>query len=246
MRLTFLSALFHLRDNLTELFRPRIAPACFLILCSLFALPVQAGVLAQDQLIMPLSPSSPGPHLKLPITGAIDPNKPIWVAYQLIAVSAADEPVGKIVLEGSPEGVPVDIKDLKVVFLADKLQQTKSAGTIGTQLEAQVGKRTPQELAEVMGPELYAAYVALNEKRGAILQGIKVKKYGPMGNNEPLLLVSVEVAEGIQPLLVKVTAGQGDMPPDIQAAADSELSPSHLAWGALAIFLVLVWFRRRR
>jgi len=73
-----------------------------------------------------------------------------------------------------------------------------------------------------------------------------VKKYGPMGNNEPLLLVSVEVAEGIQPLLVKVTAGQGDMPPDIQAAADSELSPSHLAWGALAIFLVLVWFRRRR
>lgn len=216
------------------------------ILFCILTLPAQAVILAEDQLIMPLAPSSPGARISLPLTAPFDKTKPVWAAYQLIAVTAADTPSGKIVLEASPEGVPVDLKDLKIVFLADRLQQSRSAGTVGTLLEAQIGKRTPEELTDIMGPELYEAYVALNEKRGAILQGMKVRQYGPLGDQPPLLMVSVEGAEGIQPLLVKITVGQGEMPPEIQAAADFSLSPSHLAWGALAIFLVLCWSRWRR
>lgn len=220
-------------------------PGGVIVLCSFLAASAQAGVVAEDQLITPLAPSTFRNHIKLSAE-SLDPAKPIWVAYQLIAVSASDNPTGKIVLEASPEGVPVDIKDLKVVFLADKLKQSESAGTIGTLLEAQVGKRSPQELTEVLGPELYAAFQALNEKRGAILQGTKVKTYGPTGTSDATMLVSIEVAEGMQPMLIKVTMGQGDMPPEVAAAAETRLPLSTLLLGALGIGIALAWFRWRR
>lgn len=216
------------------------------LLCVVLSTSARAVILAEGQLLTPLAPSSPGKELRLLLTSPLDPAKPVWAAYQIIALSASDAPKGEIIMEASLEGVPVDIKELKVVFMADRLEQSRSAGTIGTLLEEQSGKRSPQELTESMGPELYAAFQALNEQRGTILQGMRVRTYQPPGNPEALLMVSVDSASGIHPLLLKVTVGQGDMPPDIAAAAETRFSPSTLAGGVLALFLVMAWFRWRR
>lgn len=236
---------FSLRSVFRRLLQLFPLPGGVIILCCVLAASAQAGVVAEDQLFTPLAPSSPRNNVRLSAE-SLDPAKPIWVAYKLIAVSASDNPTGKIVLDAAPEGVPVDIKDLKVVFLAENLKQSESAGTIGKQLEAQVGQRSPQELTEILGPELYAAFLALNEKRGTILQGTKVKTYGPTGTSDATLLASIDAAEGMQPMLIKVTMGQGDMPPELAAAAETRLPLSTLLLGALGIGIALTWFRSRR
>lgn len=209
-----------------------------------------AAVLATEQILMPLTPANPRANAQIVPAGAVDPSKPMWVSYKLVAVSAADKPSGAIVLDVGFEGVPTPITESKVLFDAGKLTRSASAGTIGQRLQEQAGQRTPQQLLEVFGPDLYASYQALNQKRGSILQGTVLRQHPAPGKTAPRLLVSVDRASGMQPVLVQVTLGQGDVPPEHRAGAESSGGMSTaskfgaaLALPALGLF---VWLRRRR
>lgn len=208
---------------------------------------VHAAVLVTQQWIMPMAPVTPKGGLQVAVTGSVDPAKPVWVVYQLLAVSAADKPSGSIVLDASLEGVATPITETRVVFAADKLERSKSAGTIGEKLAAQVGQRTPQELTEALGPELYEAYKALNEKRGAILQGTVVKTMPAPGKRDLRLLASIERASGMQPAQIVVTLGQGEMPAGLSASASSSGKAERIVAGVLGLAIAAYfWFRRRR
>jgi hypothetical protein len=208
---------------------------------------LQAAVLVTQQWIMPMAPVTPKGGLQIAVTGTVDPAKPVWVVYQLLAVSAADKPSGSIVLDASLEGVATPISETRVVFAADKLDRSKSAGTIGEKLAAQVGQRTPQELTEALGPELYEAYKALNEKRGAILQGSVVKTLPAPGKRDLRLLASIERASGMQPAQIVVTMGQGEIPSSLTASASSSGRAERIVAGVLGLAIAaFFWFRRRR
>jgi MYXO-CTERM domain-containing protein len=209
---------------------------------------LQAAVLVTQQWIMPMAPVTPKGGLQIAVTGTVDPAKPVWVVYQLLAVSAADKPSGSIVLDASLEGVATPITETRVVFAADKLDRSKSAGTIGEKLAAQVGQRTPQELTEALGPELYEAYKALNEKRGAILQGTVVKTLPAPGKRDLRLLASIERASGMQPAQIVVTMGQGEMPSGLTASTSSSSGRAErIVAGVLGLAIAaFFWFRRRR
>ncbi len=207
---------------------------------------VQGAVVAETQLLTPLAPAVANPHARLSSAAPLDPAKPVWVAYTLMAVSASDDPDGVIVIDAALEGVPVDLRDMKVIFRADDLQRHQSAGTIGQQLEAQIGTRSPQELEETFGKELYAAYKALNEKRGSILQGTIVKTYAAPGQPEATLLATVERAEGMQPMMVAFAMGQGDLPPELKAAQQSWILLAGKLFGVLLVgWFVLSRLRKR-
>ena len=208
---------------------------------------VQAAVLATQQWIMPLAPVSPKGGLQVGVSGTVDPAKPVWVVYQLLAVSAADKPSGSIALDASLEGVATPITASRVVFSADKLDRSKSAGTIGEKLAAQIGQRTPQELIESMGADLYEAYKALNEKRGAILQGTVVKTLPAPGKRDLRLLASIERASGMQPVNIVITLGQGDMPAGLTASGSSSGRAERIVAGVLGLAIAaFFWFRRKR
>ena len=66
------------------------------------------------------------------------------------------------------------------------------------------------------------ALEALNEKRGAILTGVVVKTLPPIGTDSGTLNISIERAEGFQPVLVKVVAGQGDVPAELQTPVEQK------------------------
>lgn len=89
-----------------------------------------------------------------------------------------DKPTGTIVLDAALDGIPTSLADSMVVSSAETLKRSSSGGTIGKELEAQIGVQTPEHLQEAFGPELYAAYKALDEKRGSILSGRIVKVFG--------------------------------------------------------------------
>lgn len=220
--------------------------ALFALTLSLAAPAALAGVLVTQQWIMPTAPITPKGGLQIAISGAVDPAKPIWVVYQLLALSADDKPSGMIALDGLVEGVNTPIMESRVVFSADKLGKAKSAGTIGEKLSAQIGPRSPQELKELMGAELYEAFNALNQKRGAILQGTVVKNLPPPGKSDSRLLVSLERVTGMQPAQIVVTVGQGDIPAGLATKSSSGLAErvviALVAFGAAAFW----WIRRRR
>jgi hypothetical protein len=207
-----------------------------------------AAVLATQQWIMPMAPVTPKGGLQLSATGAVDPAKSVWVVYQLLAVSASDKPSGSIVLDASLEGVSTPITESRVVFAADKLDRSKSAGTIGEKLAAQIGQRSPQELTEALGADLYEAYKALNEKRGSILQGTVVKTLPAPGKRDVRLLASIERASGMQPAQIVVTMGQGEMPAGLAASASSSSGRAErIVAGVLGLVIAaFFWFRRRR
>lgn len=200
-----------------------------------FTTPAQATVVAEGQLITPLAPAAPEREIRLVNTAPLDPSKPVWVVYSLIAVSDSDKPKGRIVLDAMLEGVPTDIMDTKVIFSAGDLKKSASAGTIGQQLEAQMGQRTPEQLTEDFGPDLYAAYKALNEKRGSILQGAIVKTYNPVGGADAMLLASVARVEGMQPMLVTFTMGQGEVPAALKAQESSRIPSIAIILGILFV-----------
>ncbi|MEO8751194.1 MAG: hypothetical protein ABI624_00790 [Casimicrobiaceae bacterium] len=196
---------------------------------------------------MPLSPSAESNRLQLTSTVPLDPNKPVWVSYELFAASASEKPTGSIVLDASLEGVPTPVADSIVVFSAEELTRTASAGTIGATLEAQIGKRTPEELAEAFGPELYAAFKALNEKTGSMLSGTMVKVYRSPGTTEARLLVSVEKATGMQPVLINITMGQGDLPAKREAPTSGSKFKMEAVIGSAVLFVIsLIWLLMRR
>lgn len=217
-----------------------------LVLLPLFVASVNAGVLANGQLVTPTIPDA-DTSISIHVPPSFDPNKPVWAIYQLVAISAQSEPVGEVVLDSSFEGVLTPIVDSVVIFKADDLKVDKSAGTLGDQLKALVGERSPEELKAIFGEDMYAAYEALNKKEGAYLTGAITKTYHPGGKKDLVLLTSMERTKGIQPVLISVVIGQGEIPAQYQNAAGNSLAKDKLVAAIIAFFLLLFfWFIKRR
>ncbi|PUA27243.1 MAG: hypothetical protein B0W54_11595 [Cellvibrio sp. 79] len=205
----------------------------------------QAGVLVTRQILTPLIPDAES-NISILVPSGVDPDKPVWAVYQLVAISADSDPQGEVVIDSSFEGVPTAINESIVIFNANNLTINKSSGTLGEQLKAQVGERSPEELKEIFGVEMYAAYAALNRKEGSYLTGSMIKTYHPDGKKELILLTSVERANGIQPVLISVVIGQGDIPAQYRNSGNS-LAKDKLVAVMIAFFLGLfIWFIRRR
>lgn len=202
-------------------------------------------VLATEQLLTPLSPESVS-NASIHVPKPFDPNKPVWVVYQLVAVSAASNPEGEIVIDSSFEGVPTPINDSVVILKARDLKIDHSAGELESQLQALVGKRSPEELIEIFGEDLYEAYAALNKKEGAYITGNIIKMYNPGGRTDLVLLASVERASGIQPVLINIIVGQGDIPKQYQDSSGSLAKDKLVAVIIGLLVIVFFLFMRRR
>jgi len=170
---------------------------------------------------VPLAPAG-SPHLTLPMPATLDPDEEVWVAYRMIAVSANPDPTRDIVVSGSFDGAKTPLGEMTVVFTPSRMQKTASAGTIGQRLEAAYGKRTDAELVSALGQGLFDAYVALNRKSGAILQGAVLKTLPAPGADRPPLLVTVERDSDQHPVGLEVIVGQGDLPADVKTAVDPQ------------------------
>lgn len=217
------------------------------MILSLFLIATARGdVLATGQLITPLSPDATS-NLDIHLPQTFDPGKPVWAVYQMVAVSADSDPEGEIVIDSSFEGVPVPISDSIVIFKAGNLDVDHSAGTLGQQFEALVGQRSPEELIEIFGAELHEAYVALNNKKGSYLTGNIARVYQHGGKADLVLLARVERATGIQPVMVNVVVGQGDIPAQYQKSSSASLAKDKLMMAVIAFLLALIfWFIKRR
>ena len=199
-----------------------------------------AGVLATQQLPTPLAPGMSS-SLSIPVPPNVDPNAPIWVAYRVLALSADASPNGEIVLDGSFEGVATPINASIVLFNADAMTVSTSAGTIKQQFDALFGQRSPEQMKTLLGTELHAAYAAANAGTGRILDGTIVKTLPALGKNDGILLVSVERASGIQPVGVFVSVGQGD-PPAASTGGNGNPESSPAYWiGRVLGIAVFVW-----
>ena len=182
-----------------------------------FGPPAHSAILATDQLHIPFAPQAPRKALSLQVT-SIDPNKPIWVSYTLRAISASERPSGELVLDAAFERILVPLTDSLVLFAADQMNSLPRTGTFGASFEAQVGQRSQEELAEVFGPELNSAIQALSAKKGSILGKTIVKTYAPTGRDEVRLLASFTKASTLQPILLTVVVGQGEIPAESKDA----------------------------
>lgn len=212
-----------------------------LALFASLAAPVHAGALATGQLIVPLAPDAESRlHMVLPPGLAAD--QPVWVVYDLVALAPDASGEGEIGLEGSLEGVITPVGDMLVTFHADDMAANVSAGTVPERLEQIAGRREPAELRAIMGAEMYAAYEALNAGTGRILTGRIVRHLPAPGRSEGPLLVSVERADGIQPLALQVTTGQGELPASLRPATGGTwaFTLGRIAGGLLFLWL-LYW-----
>jgi hypothetical protein len=180
----------------------------------------QAGVLATELLPMPLAPEMKS-STQLYLPEAFDPKQPTWVSYTLIAVSPTDEPEGQVVVTGMFEREPTAPTAGTVLFEPRDLRVTTSAGTIQQQFEQNFGKRSESELRSIWGDAMYDAYVAVNAGTGRLLDGIAVRELPPLSQGDPILLVSVENAKGIQPAGLLITVGQGEIPAEHQPNVES-------------------------
>ncbi len=189
-----------------------------LSLCA--SLPALAGALATDVLIMPLAPEMSSSK-QIPMPEGFDPKQPTWIAYQVYALSPTDTPDGKIVVTGMFEREPTSPSASTVLFEPRDLRVTESAGTIDDQFEAQFGQRSEQELRATWGDEMYEAYGAVNAGTGRMLDGTANRELPPLSQGDPILLVSVERAEGILPAGLLVTVGQGEIPAHLQPNVES-------------------------
>jgi len=204
----------------------------------------RSEVLATGQLVTPLSPDATS-SLDIHIPQPFNSDKPLWAVYQLVAVSAAADPVGEIVIDSSFEGVLTPINESIVIFKVRDLKVDRSAGELETQLQALVGKRSPDELKEIFGDALYEAYLALTKKEGAYLSGNITKVYEPGGRSELVLMASVERASGIQPVMINIVVGQGDIPKQYQDSSGS-LARDKLVAVIIALLVIAFFFFIRR
>lgn len=179
-----------------------------------------AGVLATELLPMPLAQEMKS-STQLYLPDSYDPKQPTWVSYQLMAVSPTADPAGQVVVTGMFEREPTSPAASTVLFEPRDLRITESAGTIQQQFEQNFGKRSESELRATWGDAMYDAYVAVNAGTGRLLDGTAVRELPPLSQGDPILLVSVENAKGIQPAGLLVTVGQGEIPPEHQPNVES-------------------------
>jgi hypothetical protein len=180
----------------------------------------QAGVLATELLPMPLAPEMKS-STQLHLPEAFDPKQPTWVSYKLLAVSPTADPEGQVVVTGMFEREPTSPTSGTVLFEPRDLRVTTSAGTIQQQFEQNFGQRSEAELRATWGDAMYDAYVAVNAGSGRLLDGTAVRTLPPLSQGDPILLVGVENARGIQPAGLLITVGQGDIPAEHQPNVES-------------------------
>lgn len=221
---------------------------CVVAAALLLASPVSlAGSLTSGVLVAPLAPGQTE-DLSLGMPPGFAADQEVWVVYDLVALSRDDKDVGEIVMEQAFESVMTPATSLYAIFHADDMESGKSAGTIAQRLEEVAGHREPAELQRLMGAELYAAYESVNAGKGRILTGRLVKRLPAPGKADTPLMISVERAEGIQPLALSVTVGQGNLSPEFQPKTEDSWAYKAGYFAGLAFFgwLVLHFFRRRK
>jgi len=205
----------------------------------------KAGVLATDRIVAPLPPNAPQSRLS-PTVNGVDPDAPVWVRYELIAVSAAARPEGAVVLDAAFEAIPVNITKARVVFSPNELRIQKGDAALAAKLDEQLGGRSAENLQGDLGTELGTAYAALQRGEGSVLHGTKTVLYPATGQRELVLLASIVRTDDLQPLVVSVTIGQGEPPAEdpleVTQARDKVVAGLIGLLGALAYF----WFRRSR
>lgn len=128
-----------------------------------------------------------------------------------------------------------------VLFEPRDLRVTTSAGTIQQQFEQSFGKRSESELRTTWGDAMYDAYVAVNAGTGRMLDGTAVRELPPLSQGDPILLVRVENAKGLQPAGLLITVGQGEIPvehrPNVESTAAFQLG---LGLGRMLPILLLI------
>lgn len=192
-----------------------VIAALVLLACPL----ARAGTLATAMVNVPLAPGSrPGASITLP---GLDPSRPVWVAYRVIALSADARPRGEVVMEASFEGVATPVSDLYARMEADDMD-VGSGDAVGTQLQQITGGRSTAELKAAFGEDLHAAYEAVVAGRGATLDGKRVQTLPAPGQADVPLDVTVSRASGMQPVLVAITVGQGDVPADVAPSVEKQ------------------------
>ncbi len=207
--------------------------------------PVQAEVLATKQLLTPLIPDA-SRHMSVPVAVAHDPQKPVWVVYQLVGISAESDPEGEVVVDASFEMVPIPITDSVLIFKASDMKIETSAGALDEQVKAMIGERSPDEMREIFGEEMYAAYLALSKKEGSYLIGNITKTY-EVGEPEGLsLLTSVARARGVQPVVLNVIIGQGDIPEQYRNSFMSSLEADKVVAAIISLLLAVFFIFRRK
>ena len=208
---------------------------------------VQAEVLNQVTIVAPASPITSPSQLNISALKKYDAQKEIWVTYSLVAVSELEKPSGKIVIEAMPEGVMVPMSDTKVVFSADDMNLGKTSGQFKQAFEKEAGVRPISELNETFGVNLTKAIIAMKENKGAVLTQNITKHYPAPGKNDLRLLTSFEKIEGIQPAIITITMGQGDIPTTYQkdfagkTGSHSRLFKTILGLLALLVAAVVVY-----
>lgn len=207
---------------------------------------VHGQTLGKSQLLMPLAPAMES-RLNIPVQGA-DPSQPFWVVYQLVALSPDSSPKGSIDIEGSFEGVMTPINAMMAIFDSGRMKLTKSAGTLQQILESDGHKRSPEEWRALMGPEMFAAYEAVNAGTGRVAEETLTRSLPSFGKSEGILQVSVQRAQGAQPLALIVTVGQGDIPGSLLPPTESTRAYRFGYLLGIAAFgwLVMRMFRKKR
>lgn len=219
-----------------------LAPMVFPLL---LIAPVQAEVLATKQLLTPLIPDATR-HMSVPVAVAHDPHQPVWVVYQMVGISAESDPEGEVVVDASFEMVPIPINDSVLIFKVSNMKIEKSAGALDERVKAMIGERSPEEMREMFGEEMYAAYLALSKKEGSYVIGNITKTYN-VGEPEGLnLLTSVERARGVQPVVLKVIIGQGEIPAEYRDSFLSSLNAEKLIAAIVSLLLALFFIFRRK
>jgi hypothetical protein len=207
----------------------------------------RADTLASAALIAPLAPNNES-RLRFAMPPDFAPDKPVWVVYELVAISTDDGGEGEVDFEQSFEGVKTSLPDFYFTFRADDMISRQSGGTVSQRLEQIAGRRDPEELKSQLGENLYSAYQAMNAGKGRVLGGRAVRRLAAPGISDAPLLISVERATGMQPLALKVTVGQGALPTQFQEKPEN--SPAYKAGYAAGLglfgWLVMRFFRRRR
>lgn len=205
-----------------------------------------AGSLASGTIIAPLAPGQKS-SLSFFMPPGFAADKEVWLVYDMVALAPGDDDSGQVDLQQSFEGVMTPLTSFYGYFYACDMDSKKSAGTIAQRLEELAGHREPEELRRLMGAELYAAYESVNAGKGRVLVGRVVQHLSAPKKTDVPLAISVQRAKGMQPLAMRVTVGQGELPQEFrQKTQDSwEYKVGYAAGLAFFGWLVLRFFRRR-
>ena len=205
-----------------------------------------AAELASDTWRLPLAPATPQKVMHVSVRG-LDPAKPVWVKFQLAGISVSDKPTGDLVLDAMPLEQRVPLGQNVVRFEAAKLTLGRPDAAVMQQMEASVGNSSAQERETLLGAEMSQAFEAVRNGRGTMVVGSAVRLYDAPGKSELTFSTSVERTQDIQPVSIKVTLGQGDVP--MTAAERDQSYKKDKVWAAvfgLLFALGFWWWRRQR